>query len=480
MITDIDYIAYIDRPTLYAMANRLWGSASGLLTAVVVSLFFTPELQGYYFTFLSLLTLQTFVELGFGELLQQFVSHEWAKTASPSASERERALSRLAGLLRFSFRWYGGSALLLGAGLGVAGSVYFRTFSHDSGIAWELPWWMAVAVTALSILLAPWFSLLEGANRVERVHGVRLAQGAGSRVAGLLAIVFGFGLFTIAVTRIVSFVLGVLGVGRESLAIVRRVSRHRGEEVSYRRELWPLQWRFALTWLSGYLLYSLFTPVLFAFHGPEVAGRMGMTAAAATAISSAAFAVIATKVPRLAIFAAERDFPAMDALFRRATASSVLVAGAGAALFLASLALARALELPIASRFLPTFETGLFLAALVLQQVRFAMGSYLRAHKAEPLAPLAVAEAVAAVPLLTLAAREFGARGMIVGFLALTTVTLLPAVRIFFRCRRSWHYRKASEWQAPGPEGPSLAEESPQPRAVGVGPHRIDRRARRA
>ncbi len=443
-------MARMDRPTLYAAANRLWGSAGGLLTAALVASFFTPELQGYYFTFASLLTLQTFVELGFGELLQQFVSHEWAKTSSGQPEERERALSRLAGLLRFSLRWYGGCALVLGAVLGVAGSLYFRIFSHDEAIAWELPWWTAVAVTALSILLAPWFSLLEGANRVERVHGVRLAQGIASRVAGFLAIVFGWGLFTVALTRIVSFVLGVFGLGRESLAMVRRLRRHRGEgeTVSYRRELWPLQWRYALSWLSGYLLYSLFTPLLFAFHGPEVAGRMGMTVAAATAITSAAFAFMATKVPRLAILAAERDYPAMDALFRRATASSVLVSGAGAAIFLASLALARALDLSIASRFLPMLDASLFLCALVLQQVRFAMGSYLRAHKSEPFAPLAVAEALAAVPLLTLAARAFGARGMILAFFGLTLLTLVPAVQIFRRCRRNWHSFQIAEREA--------------------------------
>jgi O-antigen/teichoic acid export membrane protein len=434
----------IERATLYAMANRLWGSASGLLTAVVVAAFFTPELQGYYFTFLSLLTLQTFVELGFGELLQQFVSHEWAKTTSTRPDERQRSLLRLAGLFRFSLRWYAGLALLLGAGLGIAGSAYFRTFSRgaDGGaISWEAAWWVAVAATALSLPLVPWFSLLEGANRVERVHGVRLGQGLASRVAGLLAIVFGFGLFTIAVTRIVSFLVGLSGLAGEGLGIARRLWAHPldGDAVSYRRELWPLQWKFALSWLSGYLLYSLFTPVLFAFHGPELAGRMGMTAAAASAVSSAAFAVMATKVPRLAILAAERDYSAMDALFRRASVSSLLVSAAGASLFLSSLALARSFDLEIAERFLPPLETFLFLAALVLQQVRYAMGSYLRAHKADPFVALSVVEGIAAVPLLALFGRAFGALGMILGFLALTTLTLFPAVRIFTRCRRAWH-----------------------------------------
>jgi O-antigen/teichoic acid export membrane protein len=438
----------IERATLYAMASRLWGSASGLLTAVLVAWFFTPELQGYYFTFLSLLTLQTFVELGFGELLQQFVSHEWAKTTSASADERERSISRLAGLLRFSLRWYGGVALLLGAALGIAGSLYFRRFSSDGGtISWLLAWWTAVAVTALSVLLTPLFSFLEGANRVEKVHGVRLGQGVASRVAGFFAIAFGCGLFTIAVTRVVSFLVGLSGLGREALGIVRRLWSHPvdAEAVSYRHELWPLQWKFALTWLSGYLLYSLFTPVLFAFHGPELAGRMGMTAAAATAISSAAFAVMATKVPRLAILAAERDYSAMDALFRRATVSSVLVSAGGAGAFLSLLALARRLDLELASRFLPTLETSLLLSALVLQQVRFAMGSYLRAHKAEPFVLLSVVEGLAAVPLLTLLGRDFGALGIILGFLALTTATLFPAFHIFTSFRKTWHVPRLAQ-----------------------------------
>jgi len=429
----------IDRATLYAMANRLWGSAAGLLTAVLVAWFFTPELQGFYFTFLSLLTLQTFVELGLGELLQQFVSHEWAKVSSSIPGEKDRALSRLAGLVRFSLRWYGGAALLLLAGLGIAGSVYFRTFSHD--VSWGLAWWVAVAATALSVLLTPLFSLVEGANCVERVHGVRLGQGLASRIAGFLAIASGLGLFTVAVTRVVSFVVGIAGLRREALAILSILPRSSGEPVSYRRELWPLQWKFALSWLSGYLLYSLFTPVLFAFHGPVVAGQMGMTVAAGAAISSAAFALVATKVPRLAFLASEKDYRSMDALFRRATTSSVLVSAVGAGLFLLFLSLSR----EIASRFLPVSESALFLSALVLQQVRLAMGSYLRAHKAEPFVLLSVFEGIVAVPLLTVLGKDFGSPGMILGFLALTTATLAPAFHIFQRRRRQWHVPQLTE-----------------------------------
>jgi hypothetical protein len=416
----------MERATLYAVTNRLWGSASGLLTAAFVAWFFTPDLQGYYFTFLSLLTFQTFLELGFGELLQQFVSHEW-----------ERRSSRLASLFRFSLLWYGGMALLLFFGLGLAGSLYFRKLAEEGAPSWELAWWLAVAGTALAILLTPVLALLEGGNQVRRVYGLRLAQGIASRVAGCLAMASGFGLFTIAAMKAVSFIVGITGLGHEARALLRRLWQERVDQhaISYRGEILPLQWKFALSWLSGYLLYSLFTPVLFAFHGAELAGRMGMTVAAGTAISSAAFAVTATKVPSLAMLAARGAYAEMDALFRRATLSSVSIALAGAGLFLFSLALAVQLQLPVAARFLPVLESSIFLAALVLQQVRMAMGSYLRAHKQEPLAALSAVEGLLAVPVLTILGRELGALGMILGFTGLTLATLVPAVHIFRTCR---------------------------------------------
>ena len=67
-----------DRATWYAIGNRLWGSAAGLATAALVAYRFSPVLQGYYFTFMGLLTLTTLAELGLAHVLQQFASHEWA------------------------------------------------------------------------------------------------------------------------------------------------------------------------------------------------------------------------------------------------------------------------------------------------------------------------------------------------------------------------------------------------------------------
>ena len=429
-----------ERATLYAMAHRLSGSAGGLLTAVLVATFFSPELQGFYYTFLGLLTFQTLAELGFGQLLQQSVSHEWALKESSNPATRERARARLASLVRFSLAWYAVVAFVVIAGLGTGGALYFRSFASTDALSWELAWWVAVVATGASVLLTPVFALLEGANRVETVHGTRLGQAIASRAAGALAILAGAGLFTIATDRWVSFAAGVFGLGRERFYSLRTYFVRRDPNAfAWRRDIWPLQWKFAFSSLSGYLLYSLFTPVLFATHGPEVAGRMGLTLTAAAAISSAAFAAVATKVPRLAFHAATNAYREMDSLFRRATVSSLALACTGAAVFFAGLLVTRKLGLDIATRFLPPLETALLLAAIVLQQLRFAMGSYLRAHKQEPLVLLSVLEALVAIPVFTFLGSCFGAIGMVLGFLGLTTLTLVPAIFTFEHCRNLWH-----------------------------------------
>ncbi len=45
--------------------------------------------------------------------------------------------------------------------------------------------------------------------------------------------------------------------------------------ISWRREVWPFQWKIAVSWLCDYFIFQLFTPVLFAFRGPVEAGQDG-------------------------------------------------------------------------------------------------------------------------------------------------------------------------------------------------------------
>ena len=46
------------------------------------------------------------------------------------------------------------------------------------------------------------------------------------------------------------------------------------QSVSWRNEIWPFQWKIAVSWICSYFSIQIFTPVLFAYRGPAEAGRL--------------------------------------------------------------------------------------------------------------------------------------------------------------------------------------------------------------
>jgi hypothetical protein len=200
-----------------------------------------------------------------------------------------------------------------------------------------------------------------------------------------------------------------------------------------------MQWRIALTWLSGYFVFSLFTPVLFFFRGSAVAGQAGMTWSLVNALSAIAFLFVSTKVPRFGMLIARRAYGGLDRLFLRSTLSALLVASLGAVVFGGGVYGLYAIDHPLARRILPFAPTAMLLAAMVLNQIEFAMAAYLRAHKREPYLVILMARAVVATATTLLLGRRFGATGVTAGFLAVNSATLIPASVIFFRRRAAWH-----------------------------------------
>jgi hypothetical protein len=417
--------------------------ATGPVTLLLIAARFTRELQGYYYTFFSLLALQVFVELGLGQVILQFASHEWSRL---SLDEQGRivgdseALSRLVSLGRFAFRWYAVGGALVAAVLGFAGFVFFSCSLHV-GIEWVKPWVVLCALTGIGLCLQSLWSLLEGCNQVAQVYGYQLGQTVLSSLAVWLAIWLGTGLWTAPVSSIVGLVWAGLFLytryRRFFRAFLAPVS---GTRVGWRAEMLPLQWRIALSWLSGYFCFSLFTPALFKFRGPIAAGQMGMTWALVSALSTISATWIYAKAPRFGMLVAKKDYAALDRLALRSGAASFGMTCCGAIVLEGLVFLLHTLKHPLAARLLPPLPTGLFLLATVLMQISYPQSAYLRAHKREPLVGLSVLMGVL-VGLSTVSLGwRYGATGMAAGYLAVVALVALPiGTVILYRCRAAWH-----------------------------------------
>ena len=434
--------AGVDRPVFYMALARTWSLISGPVTMLLIARFFTPTTQGYYYTFSSVMGLQVFLELGFTQCIVQFASHEFAHLRFRPGGVIEgdsAARSRLISLGRLSVKWYAVMAFLAVMGIGIGGYCFFQT-QHDPSIAWIWPWFSLCLAAGCSLAMLPVGALLEGCNQMSFIYGLRTLSAIAGSVAIWIALSSGAGLFTGAIASLVGIVIVATAYSWRWRGLLRELSRPApGESISWRREIWPFQWRIAVSWMSGYFAGQLFTPVLFYFHSPVAAGQMGMTLQLVGSLSGLASAWVSTKAPRFGILISQRRFEELDRLFFKSTAQSlgICVAGAGAVLF--GLAFVQAHFPRFGMRFLGPGPASLLVLSMVINQAISAQAYYLRAHKREPFMWLSIVGCSLTGLLVYLLGRFYGAWGACLGSTLVPVLLIFWSSKIWKDCRREWH-----------------------------------------
>ena len=435
--------AEVDRATFYALVLRGWQLAGGAVSVVLISWFFSPEVQGYYYTFGALLALQTFFELGMSLVIVSAASHEWAKLQLDEHGEiagDSAALSRLVSLGRWIAVWYGGLALGYALLVGGAGVIFF-SLEPEAGVAWFQPWLMLVALSGGLLWTLPWNALLEGCNQVTAVNRFRLCQAIVANLTVWAAISWGAGLWAAVATAAVRLAAELYFLAwryRRFFRPFRRTAA--GPGIDWQTDIWPMQWRIAISGTFSYFEYFLFTPVLFHYHGAVVAGQMGMTWTLITAVQGAALAWVQARAPLFGMLVAKRDYRELDRVYFRLTSVSLAALLAGCC---AAWAVVWGLAWSgwwLAERLLPPLPTALFLAATVLYQWPRCQDFYLRAHRREPLWWLNAISSVLIGLLVWQFGAPGGATGAALGYLAAVLVFVLPSkTYLWERCRREWH-----------------------------------------
>jgi O-antigen/teichoic acid export membrane protein len=430
-----------DRAALYSLANTLRAVTCGPLTAWLIATRFSPEVQGYYYTFASLLALQVFAELGLSAVIVQFASHEWVHLSLDGGrvAGAEPNRSRLADLWRFSLWWYAGASLVVLLPLGGFG-MYFLATAHAPGVAWQAPWLALCGLTAVRLMLTPAFALLDGCGQVAPTYGFRLVDGLVATTATWSAILLGGGLWAApcATAGSVLCAAGFLGLRYRNFfgSLWRQEIR---EKIHWRAEVLPMQWRIALSWLSGYFIFQLFTPVLFRYRGAREAGQFGLTWNMVSSINNVGAAFLQTKAPTFGALVAARNFPELDRTAWRALGLALLGTCAGALALLGLLGVLPAFYPALLERCLPVGPTAVLLGATLLMQISYVQSGYLRAFKREPYLVLSLLFGALTGALTWWLGRSSGAVGVAWGYLAAVAVLVLPVgTGIFLRRRREW------------------------------------------
>jgi hypothetical protein len=430
----------IDRPVLFGLSSSVWSAVSGPITALLIVKYFSQTIQGYHYTFGSLLALQLFIELGLGVVVLQFASHEWSRLSLNGDGYicgDPVAFSRLASLAALAVRWYLVGGVVLVIGLGVGGSLFFAS-APDQTVKWLAPWLALCLLSGASICLVPIWSILEGCNQIAPLYGLRLCQNVCTSFVTWAAIAFGFNLWVSAAYSATTLGTGLLFIFVRYRRFFRSLLSFKPTThvIEWRADILPMQWRIAVSWISGYFVFSLFTPVLFHYHGAVIAGQFGMTWAIIGTVNGLANAWLAPKVPQFGVLIARRDFAQLDRLFFRVVSTVALVISILATCSWGAIYALHTFYPRVGNRLIDPLPAGIFLAAQGIFSASTPFSAYLRAHKREPLMQLSVIAALlTAVSTLVLGAK-YSITGIATGYLAVNLIIIPLVVLKWLRFRR--------------------------------------------
>ncbi len=430
--------AGVDRAVFFSNAAQLARLFTGPITMALVLRYLTPEIQGYFYAFSGVVAMQVFLEMGFSQNILQFASHEYAQLhfspAGTLAGDRV-AQSRLISLGRLAFRYYAIAAAIFLAAIGIGGHIFFAHSGHH-GVAWQGAWWVIAVTAAGSLVINPAWSLLQGCNQVAEVAKFNFWAALATFGANALALICGAGIYASAIGAAFSLLLNaayLLWRWRRFFGQFLELPQH--GEVSWRHEIWPFQWRIAVSWMSGYFVFDIINPIAFYFCGPVEAGRLGMSLQLVRMIANISLQWIYTKGPQFGILVARRAWTELDALWRRSTIQMFVFYLLGYAAFLAAIPFIGLLLPKIPAR-LASFEVNAWLGgALVTQVLIGAMAMELRAHKREPFMWMSVLNAVLSVAFMLPLTWAGGVSGEAMGYALALWAVFVPSIFIYRRKR---------------------------------------------
>lgn len=440
----------MDKAIAYSSGSRIIQGLTGVLSVFFITTFLSGVEQGFYYTFGSIIALQVFFELGLTGIMTQYVAHEVSHLTLNTEGRydgEEKYVSRLASLVHFCVKWYAVLAVIVLAFLLIVGNVFFSHYGEDhTDVSWKLPWALICVATAINIFQSPFISIFMGLGKVKEMSKIGFWQQIVLPAVNWIGLAIGLDLYVLGIASLLSILFWQTYVWSTGLAkiVVNLWKTRITERVSYMKEIFPYQWKIALSWVSGYFIFQLFNPVLFVTEGAVVAGQMGMTLQALNAIQAFSMSWLNTKVPLYSKLIALKDYVQLDKIFNRTLRQMAAVCVMLLIVFFVAVWVLNITQMSLrgnvlADRFLGYLPLLLLMIPVVIRQYVNSWATYLRCHKQEPYLWFSVFGGIMTCFCVLFFGKLYGLYGITIST-CLQCVLFSPwAYIIYKRKKKEWH-----------------------------------------
>ncbi len=381
----------IDQDVLGILFNKIFALVKVPIQIYFILRYLTPETQGLWYTFISLGALSIFAELGFTTIITQFVSHEYANLNEKDGVliGEHKPLEKIISLILFSVKLY---VIVIPAAIIILCTVGFFYFNMKLGNTY-FAWVIYSLVGGLTLFSSLLQAIYQGLDKVKKTQTNILVGSIITALFTCLLLFLHCTIWALVFGNFIGLTIMCVFLYRMAPKLWIQIFRTKIEEkYNWFSEIINLQWKYAISWASGFFISYLFVPFIYKYESPILAGQFGVSMYIIMSINGIAYAWVYSKIPKFNMLSANKQRGELLALFRKSLVRSVLVFIGLGIIFMLCL---------LASKYFRFFDNRFlgmgFIALLILSQLPNVITSilsvYLRAHKQEPFYYLSIINA---------------------------------------------------------------------------------------
>jgi hypothetical protein len=379
---------------------------AGGATLLLIPYWLSQEQQGYYFAFSSIVAMQLIFELGLSQVILHRLGTAYTRSnLSASCIDLEaKRCYEVGAIVQFFKKWYLYAAscfFLLACTIGLI----FLSFFSRAATDYRLLLCALLACVSVVLYQSVYLGMLETCGEMHRVAKLRLMQsGIAHCILWIGAFVFP-NLWWMIMPALISALTTGLWLTREKVransTLSALLTKSYQSPIVWLRDIWPFQWRIALSWFSGYLITQLFVPVTFAIYGAVQAGQLGITLALYSAVFAIAYSLIAAKAPLIVQLIARNEHSKAFSVFTRQLNYTLALGVLGCLSLLVSQYFLNSFAHPYAER-ISGYQIFFALTASTLSScITSSCATFLRAYGEEPMLAPSVVQAAMSLAMLS-------------------------------------------------------------------------------
>ena len=423
--------------------NLFWHLISGPIMLLLIPFYLTPEQQGYWYLFGSIAALSTFADLGFSNIVLQFSAHEYAFLEINNEGYllgTESNLKKISSFFKFVIIWLRNICSVAFPVIVCVGVIFL---ARDKVLSiYLLPWLIYALGSLINFFNNTILSFLEGMNQISKIQKTKFIVAFFNTLIIAAGLLLQINIYSLSFGMLLSSSFMFFTIFKTYGKIVKQMWKE-SKTFSYpwKKEILPLFKKYILSFVSGYFLFQIYTPLMHLFHGAEYSGKVGITMSLVTAAFQLANIFIYTITPQINMLIEKKDWKMLDNLFRNrlllSLCSYIFLWGCFAIFvyFFADFAF-----IPqILSRFLSYKGISILVFCYFIQLFVNSWAVYLRGHKQEPYWLTGIFAAVWVFLLTLLAGKMLSPDLFFIGLLS-QYIWGLPVSYIIYRNdKKKWH-----------------------------------------